>query len=375
VKPEAIQLLYGTGLFGPVIVVPVILEQEFGASTTLIGLIGGAFAAAGFVSSYWFGRGSDVYGRRMILVLGLFLSAASLLVQAVTVVWGGLVAFSAVRIITGFCSGMFPAALLAYAHDAKSKMGRFSSFAAAGWGMGNLTVGLFGAFYEGAFIYSSAVVFASFAIALTLPFPREVRMEVPLFPVDLIKKNASVYLAMLIRHTGANMIWVTYPLFLSSIGADIAWIGGIYAVNAFGQFFVMNLIDKYDPALLVAVGLGASSVTFYAFTLVGSFYEIIPAQLLLAASWGCLYVGSVRYVMDRNREKATATGILSSVMSISGITGPVLGGVAAASLGFKGSIGIATAMAALAFALFLYELKASGELYRLRTLTRPRART
>jgi MFS family permease len=146
-------------------------------------------------------------------------------------------------------------------------------------------------------------------------------------------------------------------------------------VNAFGQFLVMNMIDKYDPALLVVVGLGTSSVTFYAFTLVGSYYEIIPAQLLLAASWGCLYVGSIRYVMDRNREKATATGILSSVMSISGITGPVLGGLAASSLGFKGSIGIASAMAAFAFLLFLYELKVSGELYRLRALTRRRART
>jgi MFS family permease len=375
VKPEAIQLLYSTGLFGPVIIVPVILEQEFGASTTLIGLIAGSFAAAGFVSSYWFGRASDIYGRKAILLVGLFLSAAATLVQAATMTWGGLIAFSAVRIVTGFCSGMFPAALLAYAHDAKSKMGRFSSFAAAGWGAGNVMVGLFGAFYEGAFVYCSAIVFASFAIALTLPFPREVRMDVPLFPIELIRKNAPVYLAMLVRHTGANMIWVTYPLFLSSIGADIAWIGGIYAVNAFGQFLVMNMIDKYDPALLVVVGLGTSSVTFYAFTLVGSYYEIIPAQLLLAASWGCLYVGSIRYVMDRNREKATATGILSSVMSISGITGPVLGGLAASSLGFKGSIGIASAMAAFAFLLFLYELKVSGELYRLRALTRRRART
>lgn len=373
-KPEAIQLLYSTGLFGPVIIVPVILEQEFGASTTLIGLIAGSFAAAGFVSSYWFGRASDIHGRRAILLVGLFLSGAATLIQAATMIWGGLIAFSAVRIVTGFCSGMFPAALLAYAHDAKSKMGRFSSFAAAGWGSGNLMVGMFGVFYEGAFIYCSAIVFASFAIALTLPFPREVRMDVPLFPVELIKKNAPVYLAMLVRHTGANMIWVTYPLFLSSIGADMAWIGGIYAVNAFGQFFIMNMIDKYDPALLVVVGLGTSSVTFYAFTLVGSYYEIIPAQLLLAASWGCLYVGSIRYVMDRNREKATATGILSSVMSISGITGPVLGGLTASSLGFKGSIGIASAMAAFAFILFLYELKVSGELYRLRALTRRRAR-
>ncbi len=369
-RPEAIQMLYSAGLFGPVIIIPVILGEEFGASKGLIGLIAGAFAGAGFVSSYLFGRGSDVYGRKLILLVGLLLSGVSTLLQAASLLWGGLVFFAGVRILTGFCSGIFPAALLAYAHDQKSKMGRFSSFAAAGWGVGNLSVGLFGTFYEAAFIYCSAIVFVSFAIALTLPFPKEVGMHVPLFPTTLIRRNAPVYLAMLIRHTGANMIWVTYPLFLQSIGADVAWVGGIYAVNAFGQFFIMNMIDRYDPAVLVAVGLASSAVTFFAFTLVGSFYEIIPAQLLLAASWACLYVGSVRYVMDRNKEKATATGILGSVMSISGITGPVLGGFAAASFGFKGTIGIASAMAVLAFLMFVYELKASGEVYRLRVLSR-----
>jgi MFS family permease len=175
---------------------------------------------------------------------------------------------------------------------------------------------------------------------------------------------------MLIRHTGANMIWVTYPLFLKSINADMGWIGVIYAVNAFGQFFVMSVLDKYDPTLLVAVGLGSSAVTFYAFLMVGSFWEILPAQLLLAAAWGCLYVGSLRYVMDRNKEKATASGVLSSTMSISGIIGPVIGGIAVTVFQFKGTIFIAMAMSVIALAIFLIEVERSGEFYRLRIRSR-----
>ena len=195
-------------------------------------------------------------------------------------------------------------------------------------------------------------------------------MEVPFFPADLIKKNAPVYSAMLIRHTGASMIWVTYPLFLESIGADIAWIGVIYAVNAFGQFFVMNILDAYDPALLVAVGLGSSAATFFTFGLVGSYWQIIPAQILLATAWGCLYVGSLRYVMDRNKEKATVSGLLSSTISISGIIGPVIGGVAATAYGFKGTIAIATVMSVIALAIFMWDLMKSGELYRMRVRSR-----
>ncbi len=367
-KPEGIQLLSSAGVFGPAIIVPVILADQFEASKSLIGLIAGLYATAGFISTYAFGRASDVYGRRKILLAGLGLTVIATMAQAMSLIYNSFEAFVFVRILIGFAAGMFPAALLAYAYDAKSKMGKFSSWAAAGWGIGNLGVGVFGSLYEWAYFYCAGILMVSFILALTLKFGKECRMDVPLFPIALIKRNAPVYSAMLIRHTGANMIWVTYPLFLKSIGADITWIGAIYAVNAFGQFFIMNILDRYDPAVLVAVGLGSSAVTFFAFLFVGTHWQIIPAQLLLAASWASLYVGSLRYVMDKNKEKATASGILSSVMSISGIAGPILGGVAAAALGFKGTITIASIMSAIALMIFIYELRVSGELYRLRRL-------
>ncbi|MCU0852564.1 MAG: MFS transporter [Thermoplasmata archaeon] len=369
-KPEAIQLLSNAGLFGPVIIVPLILQDVLGADKNLIGLIQGSFAAAGFVSFYMFGRAADVHGRRNILLMGLLLSGGATVLQVFSLMGGGLAMFAAVRVLVGFCSGMFPAALVAYVYDMKGKMGVFSAFGAAGWAVGNITVGMFGTFYEGAYVFSAAIIFISFAIAWTLPFPKEVRMEVPLFPVDLIRRNAPVYSAMLIRHTGANMIWVTYPLFLASLEAPPEWIGVIYAVNGFGQFAFMFLFDRPDPALLVAVGLVSSALTFFTFTLAGNYWEIIPSQVLLAFAWASLYVGSLRYVMDRNKEKATASAMLSSTMSISGILGPMLGGVAATAMGFEGTIWIATGASVVALVIFVYELDRSGELYRLRIRSR-----
>jgi MFS family permease len=369
-KPEAVQLLSSAGVFGPAIIVPIILKEEYLVDTSTIGLIAGGFATAGFVSSYLFGRASDVYGKRKILLFGLALTVIATLAQIVSLMFGGFEVFSFVRVLLGFCAGIFPAALLAYAYEARGKMGKFSSWGAAGWGVGNIFVGVFGVMYEEAYLFCAGLLLLSFLFALRLPFPKEVGMPVPLFPVELIRRNAPVYLSMLIRHTGANMIWVTYPLFLVSIGADLEWVGVIYAVNAFGQFFIMNFLDRYDPTLLVAVGLVSSALTFYAFLLARSFWEILPAQVLLAAAWSCLYVGSLRYVMDKNKEKATATGILSSVMNISGIVGPVLGGLAASLVDFKGTITIASLMAAVAFLIFLYEMKRSGEFYRLRARSR-----
>jgi MFS family permease len=369
VKPEAIQLLSNAGVFGPVVIVPLILQNELHASNETIGLIAGGFAAAGFISSYIFGRGSDVYGRRNILLAGLFLSGVATLLQAATIVSGGLAVFAGARILMGFCSGMFPAALLAYAYDTKGKMGAFSAWGALGWAFGNYAVTVFAA-YEHAYILCAIVLFASFAIALKLPFKTDTRMQVPLFPKALIRRNAPVYASMLIRHTGANMIWVTYPLFLTNIGATLQWIGIIYGVNSVGQFFFMMLLDRYDPSLLVAVGLGSSALTFYSFTLAGSYWEIIPSQIMLAFAWACLYVGSLRYVMDKNKEKATASGLLSSTMSISGIIGPVIGGIAATAFDFKGTIAIATGMSIVALTIFIYDLKRSGEFYRLKLPSR-----
>ncbi len=374
-KAKAIQMLSSAGLFGPAIIVPAILKDELGASVDLIGLIAGCFAAASFASSYFFGRGSDVYGRKIILMVGLLISGVATLMQVVSLHMGGLAFFAGARILIGFASGIFPAALLSYAyHESKGgKMGTFSAYGAGGWGVGNLAVGLFGLFYEQAYLFCSIIIFASFAIALMLPFADEPKMRVPLFPKALIKRNAPVYSAMLIRHTGANMIWVTYPLFLLSIGASPQMVGVIYAVNSFGQFAFMVMMDRFEPTVLVALGLGSSAATFFTFLLVGSYWEIIPSQILLAAAYSSLYVGSLRYVMDRNDEKATSSGLLSSTMSISGIIGPILGGIATTAFDFKGTIVIATLMTLVALAMFLIALDRSGEFYRLRTLFRSQA--
>jgi MFS family permease len=369
-RPEAIQLLSSTGSFGPVILVPIILADHFESSKGFIGIVVGAFAAASFVSSYASGRAADLYGRRKILLTGLFLSGVVTMMHVFTLMVDSLLLFVSARVLLGLCAGMFPAALLAYAYEMKSKMGKFSSWGAAGWGIGSLCVGLFGTVYEGAFFACAAIIFVSFGIALTLPFPKEKRMYVPLFPVALLKRNAPVFSSMIIRHTGANMIWVTYPLFLMSLGADEALIGLVYAVNAFSQFTIMNFIDRFNPTILVAFGIGASAVTFFLFTLARDFWEVVPMQVILASAWACLYVGSLRYVMDRNEEKATVTGLLSSSISVSGILGPLAGGFAAAALGFRGAMMIASVMSLVALAIFLVELRMSGEIYRLGGVSR-----
>lgn len=75
---------------------------------------------------------------------------------------------------------------------------------------------------------------------------------------------------------------------------------------------------------------------------------------MIAAAWSCLYVGSIKYVMERNDEKGTSAGLLQSFLSISAIIGALLGGVATYTLGYHGTMYLATVMAAIGLVVFFF---------------------
>jgi MFS family permease len=346
-------------VFSSLIFIPVYAE-ELGASRFEIGLIAMAFSAALLMSSYTFGREADIRGRRRILQLGLVLSGAAALTQIVTTEWYFLMLS---RVLVGFCGGIFPSALLAYAFESGRRLGKFASFGSLGWGIGSLLAGIIGVYAASSsdpylafwfiFVFSSIVFFVAFALALTLPSIREVKMSIPFFPVHIIKKNASVYLSVLLRHSGANMIWVIFPLFLLDLGMDKSLVGVLYLVNAGTQFSVMQVIDRFNSVKLFLGGLVVSAIAFMTFTLAHNFAEMLPTQILLGVSFALLYVGSLRFLMERNIERATSTGMLQSVMSISAIIGPFFGGIIAEYYGFHATMYAATIMTLIAIATFL----------------------
>jgi len=71
----------------------------------------------------------------------------------------------------------------------------------------------------------------------------------------------------------------------------------------------------------------SSAITFFWFTLATNILEIIPTQFLLGFSWACLYVGSLKYVTERNEDRSTASGLLSSILSLSMVLGPIMAAV------------------------------------------------
>lgn len=357
-KSNTSQFLWGSALFAAMVFIPNYATHVLGADDFQVGLIVFAYAATSFLSSYLFGRLADMRGRRGVLKLGFGLSALTSLLQILpSDPWTLLLS----RAMVGVTAGMIPAALLAFAHERRQPMGRFASFGSLGWGVGSFLSGIVVSLPSSeasgmrwTFALSSALFAVGFLFIMAQEFPRHVSIHVPFFPAALIRRNLPVFLATLIRHTGATMIWLIFPVYLEdAIGLSKELIGVIYLANTCTQFFVMRLLDRFRSEALVAAGLALSSITFLSFTLVGSFWEVLPTQIALGVSWACLYVGSLKFVMERNIERATAAGILGSSINLSQAIGPVVGGLIAFHFGRVSVMVVASVMALAALVVFL----------------------
>ncbi len=335
------------GLFIPLYAV------EVGATLDEVGFIVAAYNAFIVLASILYGRAADERGVRRILRAGLLLSALACLTQPfATNPWLLL----ASRSLLGFCAGMYPAALLAYAKTADSLMGKFSSWGSLGWALGNGLAGVAAEITPGVywqvFALASGAWFLSFFMATAAPAEAAGRIRVPLFPRKVLRRNIPVYAMMFIRHTGANIVWGIYPIYLAVVlHLDVLEIGLINAFNPFVQFVVMRGIDRYPSRGLIVAGLVGSFATFVLFLVAKDFWSMFLTQIVLGFSWATMYVGSLKFITEKNAETATAGGWFNSVTSLSSIVGPILGGFLA-TIGYDLTFVVAAAMALVALGVF-----------------------
>ena len=352
-KPSVIQMLSSLALSASLLFIPN-LARDLGANDTEIGIIGAVYYISVFFSSFLFGRASDVYDRRFLLRLGLGVSVFTFFLQILTdpslSAFANPLVLAVARGLVGFSLGMFPAALTAHVYESGNLLGRFTSFGALGWAVGTFIAGLI-SMYWGIFILSSACFLLAFLISFKMIEVNSPRLKVPFFPKKLLKKNWFVYLPFFLRHSGANCIWVIYPLYIASLGGDKFWTGVIYMVNTASQFVVMRFADRFKDRALIVAGFLLSFVTFLSFSFAQVFYHLLPMQIILGCSWSCAYVGSLLYLMKNNVEKATSTGILSSVISLAAVFGSLIGGVIAQFFGFTATMYTAAILTAVGFVL------------------------
>lgn len=339
--------------------------RDLGATTAFIGFIGAGYGLASFLSNTVFGRAGDRFDRRLLLLAAFLASAFTGLLQFLAT---SPTMFLAARFFFGLTIGMISPTLSAYVYDVKRPLGKFTSYNALGWLLASLLIVAVAEAGEAAnpppflsslnALFLLAVLFCLVGFFLSLGLkPMRLGINVPLFPRELLRRNLHVYLSVFIRHFGAASIWVIYPIYIIELGGSVAMVGWVHIVNMVFQVLVYRNVEQVrrlaSAQTLIAIGLVLSAATFLSFTFAQNAWQLLPLQAPLGVSFACLWLGSMKEILERNEERATATGLLNASMNLSNVAGPLAGGLIAAALGFHATMYFATTATVLSFVLFL----------------------
>jgi MFS family permease len=335
-----VSLLFNFSIEASLVFLP-LYANDLGASDLDVGLIAASYGMAYFVSSFFFGRQSDIQGRLRFIRLGLILSAAAYPFQIIA---PGPVALLATRGAIGFCLGIPSAALMAYVYEAEGRVGRFASYGSLGWLFGALAAATIRN-YEGLFVASAVASALAFSISLTLREEQHSHISVTGSPAAMIWANRKVYFPFFLRQLGAQAIWAIFPLFLRNIGASRLWIAMFDGINMGVQFIAMQFVERFNAARVFTTGLLLSSLVFVVYGIASHYLQLIPAQVLIAIAWSCLFVGAMSFLLRRNVEHGTAAGLLYSTTYLSAGLGPFLGGALAQLWGFDTVMYVGSALA------------------------------
>lgn len=347
-----LNLFYNAAWILAVLFIPLIAAQ-YTKNIFLISLVLAVYNATFFISSIVFGRFGDTRGRRRVVGIGFLLSALLYVAHLLIKNTGSLFI---VRGLAGVTGGMIPGSLTALAWG--TSIGLFTGLGSLGMMVANILDAVLASDW---LIFLTAALFSVIGFFLTFSVrENSQRIPVPRFPIKVILRNLNVYLPFLIRHSAAQAIWAVYPLYLFSLGASKFQIGMIYALNPLAQFLFMISLDRQKSVSLMKMGVLASAAAFFGFALASNLWVILAFQVVLGYSWANLYMGSVKYLLENNTEQATANGILNSMIGLSGIIGPLVGGVVAL-LGIKTMLLSSAAVAAVAFLISLVMQRATHQ--------------
>ena len=328
-----------------------------------IGIIATFFSLALFTSSWLFGRFADKIGRRKIILIGFFFSSVTFLLGFFASTFTALFTF---RILAGFAAGIYPGALAAYVYESGGKMGKYAGIGAIGMALSQYVAGVIATALGVRFLFVvSAITFlTAFFIAL-LGIKKEayVPMRVSLFPKEVVRRNHKIYVPLFLRHLGATGIWAYWVLYLGQLGANNYWKGMLNVFNFGTQFLVMYfVIDRINTKKSIGWGLLLSAGVFFYFAVCPSYLWIIPGMIATGFAWSFLYAGSLREATEHNKERATASGLVQSSISLGNIFGPLVSSIIVSLTGtYKASMYFAFLITLVAFGYYYTASRRSAE--------------
>lgn len=351
-----ISFLTGFTISSMIMYIPV-FASSLGMSYNFIGVIVAFYAIASGLSFYYFGRFSDLRAIRKVLVCtGLLLM---FIFGIAHYFMTDIFTLLLIRTLFGIAAGIYTGPMIAYmvAGDTRVQLSIFFGFGSLGWAAGVFAAGFLASFfsYTQLFVISSVPLLFAFLVSIKLKDEQLQKIEIPFLPLKIIRKNLYAYSSFLIRNIAAQAIWVTYPIYILSLGASNLMLGFIYGLNPLTQFFVMNVLSKFSVTSrkMMKLGLALSTAAFFMIGVAMQPYQLLFVAVVIGLSWSFLFLGTNLYLVEHNVEKATVTGLLQSSISLSLIIGSLIGGYISHLFGIRAMI---LAMAGVALFSLVVEL-------------------
>jgi MFS family permease len=337
--------------FGIILPVLAIYGERFGASPTTLGLLVSSFSIAQFVFLPLLGRLSDRIGRRPVIILSLFGTAAgSFLTGGATTVWmlflGRIVdgaSGASVSVAQGAVSDVAPP------EERAHLLGLLSAAFGVGFVLGPALGGL--AALAGPrvpFFVAGGIAFVNALVALKrLPetYPASARAEassaVPddteVEVVDRARRRTLTRLALVtfIATSAFSAFEATFSLFgqerfgLNESSVSVVFIGiGLVLILVQGGM-VRPANARFGPLGTLRAALTFNAVGLLILAAAMSWWLLVPSLLLLVLGQGLATPMLSTLVVERaaHTRRGGALGFQQSAGALARIVGPVVGGV------------------------------------------------
>ncbi len=300
--------------------------EMLGATRFQIGVLGSVFALSMFASAAIFGRLSDRIGRKRILLLGFLASGTT---YALSFFMQQFSAFFLLRVFQGISVGIYPGVLAAFISDSSGTMEDFAAFGSLGIATFIFLAGIVAGVSSVRWIFIATAFFYLISILLALRFEEKnvLPVEVPLFPLDIMKRNIFIYTAIFLTFSGITITWTYWVLYLKVVHTSQFGVGYITMINPLTEFLVLTLFAKRLRVRNPRIGMLILALSFPFFAVAQNLLQVVIIQIVSGTGWGLMYAGALGEIIARNEEKGTASGLFQSSVSLGNIAGPFIGGV------------------------------------------------
>lgn len=333
----------GAGIIGPLLPV---YAHEIGANAIQIGLIFAAFSLTRSIFVPFFGKFSDVRGKKPVLLTGLLLYFLLSILYSIT---NGIWHLIFLRLTQGFASAMILPVAQAYVGIITPKkyegriMGLFNVSLYGGLSAGPVIGGMVKDFSNIRYSFLSMGLLAMSGFMLCLfflpprhkePMAEKSRQVVAYLSLMRDFSIFSLFLFRVCFTISIGIIWTFLPLITTTrLGFSSTAIGALLSIHVFVSGLFQTpmgyLADRFNKKVMIMIGGIMGTISVLSLVKAAGFWQIaiINAVLGLAASISIPAVMALSVIEGRKTASmGSVMGLMAQAHSVGMLIGPILAG-------------------------------------------------